>query len=82
MKRSKLACEHIEDSDQPAHLRSLIRVIDGRHVGLLVAQRFFGRKTKIQVRLMPMHRLIWIFAARTWVLVMYWILAPRSIFCL
>ena len=28
-KRYKLACAHIEDSDQPAHPRSLIRVFDG-----------------------------------------------------
>ena len=28
--RYKFACGHIEDSDQPAHLRRLIRVFDGR----------------------------------------------------
>ena len=32
-KRHKLACAPIEDSDQPAHLRCLIRVVDGRSMG-------------------------------------------------
>ena len=32
-KRYKLACAPIEDSDQPAHARSLIRVFDGRTIG-------------------------------------------------
>ena len=32
-KRYKLACAPIEDSDQPAQMRRLIRVFDGRSMG-------------------------------------------------
>ena len=32
-KRYRLACAHIEDSDQPAHLLTLIRVFNGQSIG-------------------------------------------------
>ena len=32
-KGTKFACAPIEDSDQTAHMRSLIRVFDGRFIG-------------------------------------------------
>ena len=48
--RYKLACAHIEDSDQTAHVRSLIRVFDGRFIGSEGSgQRFSGGKTEIAV---------------------------------
>ena len=42
--RYKLACAHIEDSDQTAHPRSLIRVIDGRSMGSLGSKVSSGGK--------------------------------------
>ena len=50
VKMYKLAGAPIEDSDQPAHTRSLIRVFDGRSMGSQ-ARNFFRRKTKAWVRL-------------------------------
>ena len=48
-KRYKLEYVPIEDSDQPVHLLSLIRVFNGQSIG---SQRFkFRRKTKTQTRL-------------------------------
>ena len=43
-KRYKLACAHIEDSDQTARPRSLIRAIDGRSMGCQGSNVSTGRK--------------------------------------
>ena len=51
-KRHTLACAPIEDSDQSAHMRSLIRVFYGRSTGNQGSLHFFMQKTKTLVRLL------------------------------
>ena len=38
----KIACAHIEDSDQPVHMRSLIRVFAGHSLGSQVTKASFA----------------------------------------
>ena len=45
-KRYMLPCATIEDSDQPARPRSLIRVFDGRSMGSQVSKVSSGRKLR------------------------------------
>ena len=44
--RYTLTCVPIEDSDQPGHLHSLIRVFDGHSMGSQVSNIFTGRKLR------------------------------------
>ena len=53
-------CALSEDSDQPAHLRSLIRIVTGHIFGQLRMQQFFMRTTKTD-KTAQMHRLIRVF---------------------
>ena len=46
-KRYKLACAPIKDSDQPALLRSLIRVFDGCSMGSQGSNVSSGRKLRL-----------------------------------
>ena len=46
-KRYLLACAHIEDSDQPVHSHSLIRVVDGRLMGSQESNPSSGGKLRI-----------------------------------
>ena len=50
-KWNKLAFAPIEDSDQPAHPHSLIRVFDGRSMDSQGCNLFFRRKIKALIRL-------------------------------
>ena len=45
--RKKLACVPIEDSEQPAHPHSLIRVFDGRSIASQESSISSGRKLSI-----------------------------------
>ena len=49
-RKYNLACAPIEDSDQTAHLRSLIRVFDGRSMGSQGSNSSSGGKKKTQIR--------------------------------
>ena len=47
-KRYKLACVPIKDSDQPAHLHSLIRVFNGHSMGSQSPHVSSGRKPRLK----------------------------------
>ena len=48
-KRYKLACALIEDSDQPVHQHSLIRVFGGRSVGSQGSNNSSGGKLRLRL---------------------------------
>ena len=52
IKTCKLACALIEDSDHPAHQRSLIRIFNGHSVGSQEPNVSSGEKTKTLIRLL------------------------------